>query len=71
MYMPLSFAEPGRVYAVKRITGKDETRKHLANLGFVEGTQVMVVQSIDGNLIVEVQNVRIALDKSLANRILV
>ncbi len=69
--MPLSFAEPGKVYAVKRITGKDEVRKHLATLGFVEGVEVMVVQSIDGNLIVEVQNVRIAIDKSLANRIMV
>lgn len=69
--MPISLAEMNKLYVIKRITGKDETRRHLANLGFVEGAEVKVVQSIDGNLIVEVKDVRVALDESLARRILV
>ena len=44
---------------------------HLKNLGFVENETVSVIQSIQGNLIVEIKGVRIALDKSLANRIMV
>ena len=50
--MPLSLADINTVYIVKRVTGNDQMRKHLANLGFVEGAEVQVIQSIDGNFIV-------------------
>ena len=69
--MPLSLADMNTVYVVKRVTGNDQIRKHLATLGFVEGVEVQVVQSIDGNLIVEVKNVRVAIDESLARRVMV
>lgn len=69
--MPLSLADMNTVYVVKRVTGNDEVRKHLSTLGFVEGAEVQVVQSIDGNLIVEVKGVRVALDESLARRVIV
>ena len=69
--MPLSLADMNSVYVVKRVTGNDQIRKHLATLGFVEGAEVQVVQSIDGNLIVEVKNVRVAIDESLARRVMV
>ena len=69
--MPLSLADMNTVYVVKRVTGNDQIRKHLATLGFVEGAEVQVVESIDGNLIVEVKNVRVAIDESLARRVMV
>lgn len=69
--MPLSLADINTVYIVKRVTGNDQIRKHLATLGFVEGAEVQVIQSIDGNLIVEVKNVRVAIDTSLARRVMV
>ena len=69
--MPLSLADINTVYIVKRVTGNDQMRKHLANLGFVEGAEVQVIQSIDENLIVEVKNVRVAIDTSLARRVMV
>jgi len=69
--MPLSLADMNTVYVVKRVTGNDQIRKHLATLGFVEGAELQVVQSIDGNLIVEVKNVRVAIDESLARRVMV
>ena len=69
--MPLSLADMNTVYVVKRVTGNDQIRKHLAPLGFVEGAEVQVVQRIDGNLIVEVKNVRVAIDESLARRVMV
>ena len=69
--MPLSLADMNTVYVVNRVTGNDQIRKHLATLGFVEGAEVQVVQSIDGNLIVEVKNVRVAIDESLARRVMV
>ena len=46
-------------------------RRHLAELGFVVDSDVTVISEIAGNLILQVKNSRIALDKTMANRILV
>ena len=67
--MPLSMAEPGEPVTIHRISGKDEVRQHLAELGFVVGGEVMVVNELGGNLILQVKDSRIALDKTMANRI--
>ena len=56
---------------IQKITGKDEVRQHLAELGFVVDGTVTVVNEIAGNLILQVKNSRIALDKTMANRIMV
>ena len=69
--MPLTMAEPGETVTIRRITGKDEIRLHLAELGFVVGETVTVVSRMGGNLIVQVKDSRIALDRDMANRILV
>ena len=69
--MPLPMAKAGETVTIRKITGKDEIRQHLAELGFiVEGT-VTVVSEIAGNLILQVKDSRIALDKSMANRIMI
>lgn len=69
--MPLSMVNTGEKKQVIRVTGKDETRKFLANLGFVEGSEVTVVSVIAGNLIVNIKDTRVAIDRSMANRIMV
>ena len=69
--MPLSMANPGESNTILKITGKDEVRQHLAELGFVVGEQVMVVCSIAGNMILQVKDCRIALGNEMANRIMV
>ena len=69
--MPLTFATPGEENTVKKVTGKDETRRFLANLGFVEGGTVTVISEVAGNLIVNVKETRVALSKSMANRVIV
>ncbi len=69
--MPLTMAKPGETYIIRKITGKDEVRQHLAELGFVVDTEVTVVSSIAGSLIIQVKNSRIALDKSMASRIII
>lgn len=68
--IPLSMARPGETVTIRKITGKDEVRQHLAELGFVVGESVTVVSEIGGNLILQVKDSRIALDRSLANRVL-
>ena len=69
--MPLTMAKAGDTVTIQKITGKDEVRLHLAELGFVVGSQVTVVNEIAGNLIVQVKESRLALDKTMANRIMV
>ncbi len=69
--MPLSMAKPGETVTIRKITGKDEVRQHLAELGFVVDAAVTVVSEMAGNLILQVKESRIALDKTLANRVLV
>ena len=69
--MPLTMVQAGQTVRICRITGRDEVRQHLAELGFVVGASVTVVNVLGGNLILQVQESRVALDKTLAMRILV
>ena len=69
--MPLTMAKAGETVTIKKITAKDEIRLHLAELGFVVGSEVTVVNEIAGNLILQVKESRIALDKTMANRIMI
>lgn len=69
--MPLTMTRAGEMVTIRKITGKDEVRQHLAELGFVVDSDVTVVSEIAGNLIVQVKDSRIALDRTMANRILV
>lgn len=69
--MPLPMAQVGENVIIKNITGKDQVRQHLAELGFVVNSEVKVVSEISGNLIVQVKDSRVALDKSMAMRIMI
>lgn len=69
--MPLTMAEIGERVTVCKITGKDEVRRHLAELGFVVGSVVTVVSRIGGSLIVQVKESRVALDEGMANRMMI
>ena len=69
--MPLTMARSGETAKVKQIHGKEETRRFLESLGFVEGGDVTVVSEMCGNLIVNVKDTRVALSKAMAGRIMV
>ena len=69
--MPLVFAESGEVNIIKKVGGSPEVKKHLENLGFVVGGQVTVINTVGGNLIVNVKEARIALAKEMAQKIMV
>lgn len=69
--MPLTMTKPGETVTIRRVSGKDQVRQHLAELGFVVDGQVTVVSQIAGNLIVQVKESRVALDRTMANRIMV
>ncbi len=69
--MPLAFADAGEVNIIKKIGGKEKTRKLLEKLGFVVGGTVTVVSEAGGNIIVNVRDSRIAIGREMANKILV
>lgn len=69
--MPLTMAKPGETVIVRRITGKDEVRQHLADLGFAANCTVTVISCMAGNLILQVKDSRVALDQTMANRIMI
>jgi ferrous iron transport protein A len=69
--MPLTLAKLGEINSIKRVGGKAETRKFLSDLGFVPGTPVALVAVYNGNVIVNVKASRIAINREMANRIMV
>ena len=69
--IPLTMAERGDPVTIRKITGKDDVRQHLAELGFVVDTEITVVAELGGGLIVQVKDARVALDRGMANRILI
>ena len=69
--MPLTMAKVGEPNTIKRIGGREETKKFLENLGFVTGGVVTVVSEISGNMIVNVKDSRVALGKDMANKIMI
>ena len=69
--MPLTMAKTGETVTIRKITGQEEVRQHLAELGFVVDSDVTVVSEIAGNLILQVKDSRIALDRTMANRIMI
>lgn len=69
--MPLSMLAPGEEGVIRKITGRDEARAHLAQMGFVVDAVVRVVSALNGNLILQVKDSRVALDRAMASRIIV
>ena len=69
--MPLTMARAGETVTIRRISGRDEVRRHLAELGFVVDSAVTVVSELGGNLILQVKDSRIALDRTMANRVMI
>lgn len=69
--MPLALAQVGEENVIKRIGGKQEVKNHLENLGFVVGGVVTIVNTLSGNVIVNVKDSRIAISKEMAQKIMV
>ena len=69
--MPLPFASIGEENLVMRVGGTPEVKKHLENLGFVPGTPVTIVNTLNGNVIVRIRDTRVALDEKMAEKIMI
>ena len=72
MYMmPLSFAPVGQPLEIKKVSGNQEKKKHLEDMGFVVGGKLVVVQEIAGNMILNVKESRVAINRDLASKIMI
>lgn len=69
--MPLIVADMGTPQIIRKVGGSPEIRQHLENLGFVVGGTVTVVNSMAGNLIVNVKESRIAISREMAQKIMI
>lgn len=69
--MPLSMVKEGEPNVIHKVGGKEETKRFLENLGFVTGGVVTVISQVDGSLIVNVKDARVAIGRDMANKILV
>ena len=69
--IPLIFAGENDLNTIKKVSGNPAVRKHLEDLGFVAGGDVMIVSRIGGNVIVRVKDARVAVSEELARRIMI
>ena len=69
--MPLTLANNGIIYNIKKVSGSQQTRQFLENLGFLPETEIKIISKLAGNLIVQVKESRVAISKEMANNILV
>ena len=69
--MPLTMANAGEENIIKKVGGKEDTRRFLENLGFVAGAAVTVISQVEGNIIVNIKDSRVAIGKDMANKIMV
>ena len=69
--MPLTMAKTGESNTIKKVGGKEETKRFLESLGFVIGGCVTVISEIGGNMIVNVKDSRVAINKEMANKIMI
>lgn len=69
--MPLTMANAGEENIIKKVGGKEDTRIFLENLGFVVGAAVTVISQVEGNIIVNIKDSRVAIGKDMANKIMV
>ena len=69
--MPITMAGIGEKCKIQKIGGNDETKRFLANLGFVVGSEVTVISAIGGNVIVNIKDARVAVNSDMAKHIFI
>ena len=70
--LPLAMAHEGHSVHVKRVSGSTEMRRHLENLGFVEGAEVNVVsQRGCSGTIVKVKGAQLGVDHATCMHVFV
>ncbi len=69
--MPLIIAPMNVDLKIKKVIVEEKLKKHLQSLGITIDSDIRVIDNVNGNLIIVVKGVRLALDKGIAGKILV
>lgn len=69
--MPIGLAPLNVEMKVVRVLTDDKTKKHLESLGILVNSFVTVISSVNGGVVIAVKEGRLALDFSIASKILV
>ena len=69
--MPLTMLKTGEKEIIKKVGGREDTRRFLENLGFTVGGEVTVVAQLGWNVIVSVKDSRVAVSREMACKIMV
>lgn len=69
--MTLAFAPVGKQVKVVEIKAEDKTKKHLESIGLGAGSYLTAVSDSGGDVILQVKDGRVAINKGLAMKILV
>ena len=69
--MPMTFLRAGETGMIQRAGGAEDTKRFLANLGFVDGAAVTGISELNGNLIGNIKDSRVAINKEMAKHVMV
>ena len=69
--MPLTLAAIGERNTIRKVGGSPKVKKHLENLGFVVGSDVTIINTLGGNVIVSVKEARVAISREMAQKIMI
>ncbi len=69
--MPLAMVMEGETRTIREFRGEGDMKRHLQDIGFIKGERVRVVGENAGGMICVVKDVKVALSRGLAHRIMV
>ena len=69
--MPIAIAPRGEELLIRRVGADEKVKRHLRELGIFEGSKITLLSSDGGNVIVQVMEGRLCLDRALAGKIIV
>lgn len=69
--MPITLAPLNKDIRIVKILTDEKTKKHLEDLGININATIQVLSSVNGGVVIAIKNGRLALDHSIASKILV
>ena len=67
--MPLAFAPQNVAVRIIAVRAEEKVKKHLTELGLLEGEKITLLSETGGSVIVAVKEGRLCLDSALASKI--
>ena len=69
--LPLMYVKTGDTVKICKVMGRDDSKKHLNDLGFIDGVLAKIVSSHNGDVILNIKESRVAITKEMAEKIMI